>query len=75
VRFKVTNTGGEAGYRFISEGNTDDGECIMIGDFIVSPSSFFLKKYESKEIQVTFRPSHEGESMEELVLQCDNQTS
>lgn len=74
--FRVTNTGGEAGYRFFKQNEEPvQSDYIQFENFIISPVEFFLQKGESQEIQVVFRPDREGRIENEVILGCDNQTS
>lgn len=76
TKFVVTNSGGEAGYRFFAEGleiNEEDN-FIQLGNFYLSPAEFFLHKGEQQIIHTIFRPDREGNVEETIILGCDNQT-
>lgn len=80
--FRITNRGGDAGFKFFAEGEDqrEDGldfnsDMLSIGCFTLTPSEFFIQKNDSVEITAVFTPKKEGFITERIVLACDNLTS
>lgn len=83
VVFRISNRGGDAGFKFFAEGGDDQREdgldfnsdMLSIGCFTLTPSEFFIQKNDSVEITAVFTPKKEGFITERIVLACDNLTS
>lgn len=78
--FRATNVGGDGGFKFFCERDEDDrkqqeADTIKLGPFTLFPSEFYLYSGNAIDIFVSFNPTEEGLSEENLILACDNHTS
>ncbi|EGR30591.1 hypothetical protein IMG5_128580 [Ichthyophthirius multifiliis] len=73
--YKITNKGGDAGFRFFSEDEKDEEEedlKLKIGNFQIYPCEFYLQKGESIDINIYFKPQKEGLEEKNIILVCDS---
>lgn len=77
--FRVTNKGGDGGFKFFCEREEDDlkqsGETIKLNNFTIFPVEFYIQKNQTQEIFVNFKPFEEGIIQENVLLACDNMTN
>ncbi|KAL4472936.1 hypothetical protein ABPG72_007813 [Tetrahymena utriculariae] len=76
--FKITNKGGDCGFRFFSSEEDEDQmdqDTLFTGNFVLFPCEFYMQHGETQEIVVTFTPEKEGEETKKIILACDNHTS
>jgi hypothetical protein len=80
MAFRCLNTGGDGGFKFFCERDEDDQmqtdpNTIRIGAFSLTPSQFYLHAGAAIDIYVSFTPTEEGQTSQNLILACDNNTS
>ena len=80
MAFRCLNSGGDGGFKFFCERDEDDmrqtdPKVLQVGAFTLTPAQFYLTAGNAIDIFVTFQPSLEGPTRENLILACDNNTS
>jgi hypothetical protein len=80
MAFRCVNSGGDGGFKFFCEKDEDDQKqadpnILKIGAFSLSPAQFYLHAGAAVDIYVSFTPEREGQTIENLILACDNNTS
>jgi D-Tyr-tRNAtyr deacylase len=80
MAFRCVNSGGDGGFKFFCERDEDDQRqtdpnILKIGAFSLSPAQFYLHAGAAVDIYVSFTPEREGQTTENLILACDNNTS
>ena len=80
MAFRCQNTGGDGGFKFFCERDEDDQRqnepnTIRVGAFTLTPSQFYLHAGNAIDVYVSFTPTQEGQTTQNLILACDNNTS
>ncbi len=80
MAFRCVNSGGDGGFKFFCERDEDDHKqadpnVLKIGAFSLSPAQFYLHAGAAVDVYVSFTPEKEGQTTENLILACDNNTS
>jgi hypothetical protein len=61
--YRVTNRGGDAGFRFFAENEnqgSQEEDMLKLNNFTIYPAEFFIQKNETVEIFLQYFPTREG---------------